>query len=64
MTTEEIIRLEKRADYYAEQAYASDFKLAIEKREHSTTRKYLTAYRRLALVGWLGMVVVLTMKEI
>lgn len=38
--------------------------LSAERRDHRTTRKYLTAYRWLALVGWLGMVVVLTMKEI
>lgn len=64
MKNDTLIRMEKRADYYAEQAYASDFKLAVERREHRTTLKYLTAYRWLALVGWLGMVVVLTMKEI
>lgn len=41
-----------------------DAELSAERRDHRTTRKYLTAYRWLALVGWLGMVVVLTMKEI
>jgi hypothetical protein len=41
-----------------------DFELQTERRDHRTTRKYLTAYRWLALAGWLGMVVVLTMKEI
>lgn len=64
MKNEEIIRNERRADYYAEQAYASDFKLAIEKREHKTTRKYLTAYRWIALIGWVAFLVVLTAKEI
>lgn len=64
MTPEEIIRLEKRAEYYADRADDMTFQLGAERRDHRTARKYLIGYRWLALVGWLGMVVVLTMKEI
>lgn len=64
MKTEDIIRLEKRAEYYAGRADDMTFQLGAERRDHRTTRKYLIAYRWLSLVGWLGMVVVLTMKEI
>lgn len=52
MNNDTVIRLEKRADYYAEQAYAADSKLAVERRDHRTTRKYLCAYRWIAGAGW------------
>lgn len=64
MNNDTIIRLEKRADYYAEQAYAADFKLAVERRDHRLTKKYLTAYRWIAITGWLGMVLVLIFRGV
>lgn len=64
MTNEEIIRTEKRADYYADRADDLTFQLGAERREHRTTRKYLTAYRWIALIGWVAFLVVLTAKEI
>ena len=41
-----------------------DYELAIERREHRTTQKYLTEYRWIALIGWVAFLVVLTAKEI
>ena len=38
-----------------------NYELAIERREHRTTQKYLTAYRWLALTGWLSFVVTLVL---
>ena len=64
MAPEEIIRLEKRADYYADRADDMTFQLGAERRDHRTTRKYLIVYRWLSLAGWLAVVVILTMKEI
>lgn len=40
------------------------FHLTAERRDHRTTRKYLTAYRWIALMGWVAFLVVLTAKEI
>lgn len=64
MKTEDIVRLEKRADYYADRADDLTSQLTAERREHRTTRKYLTAYRWIALIGWVAFLVVLTAKEI
>lgn len=64
MTSEDIVKLEKRADYYADRGDELMFQLGAERREHRTTRKYLTAYRLLALIGWVAFLVVLTAKEI
>lgn len=66
MTTqnETLIRLEKRAEYYADRTEQLTFELGAERRDHRTTRKYLTAYRWIALLGWAAMLVVLTAKEI
>lgn len=64
MSNETLVRLEKRADYYADRADDLSFQLGAERREHRTTRKYLTAYRWIALVGWVAFLVVLTAKEI
>lgn len=64
MNTDEIIRLEKRADYCADRADDMTFQLDAERRDHRTTRKYLTAYRWIALIGWVAFLVVLTAKEI
>lgn len=64
MSNETLIRLEKRADYYADRADDLAFQLGAERRDHRTTRKYLTAYRWIALIGWAAVLVVLTAKEI
>lgn len=45
MTPEEIIRLEKRAEYYADRADDMTFQLGAERRDHRTARKYLIGYR-------------------
>ena len=38
----------------------NDFELQMERRDHRTTRKYLTAYRWVALIGWVAFLVVMT----
>lgn len=52
MSNDEIVRLTKRADYYSQELYTATQKLASEKRDHKTTRRYAKFYQFLALAGW------------
>lgn len=52
MNNADLIRQQKRADYYSEELFTATQKLASEKRDHGTTRKYLILYRWVALLGW------------
>lgn len=64
MNNETANTLQQRSDYYSHQMAASKQQLLTERRDHRTTRKYLTAYRWIALIGWVAFLVVLTAKEI
>jgi hypothetical protein len=44
--------IEQRATYYAERFDQATSQLAVERREHRLTKKYLCAYRWIACTGW------------
>lgn len=62
MSNHEIVRLTKRADYYSQELYTATQKLASEKRDHKTSRRYAKLYQLLALVGWVLFVLSLFMQ--
>lgn len=62
MSNDELLRLTKRADYYSQELYSATQKLASEKRDHKTTRRYVKFYQLLALAGWVLFVMALVMQ--
>lgn len=62
MSADEIVRLTKRADYYSQELYTATQKLASEKRDHKTTRRYAKFYQVVALIGWVLFVLSLIMQ--
>lgn len=59
---DELLRLTKRADYYSQELYTATQKLASEKRDHKTARRYAKLYQLLALAGWVLFVMALVMQ--